>query len=128
MAGKVGAEFVDAHLAETPEPQRSTLKKLRAAIRAAMPDAEEGIAWRMPSFRYKGVGLVCYEGFKNHCSFFPMSSAVMKALAADLAKYETDKGTIRFPVDKPLPATLVKKIVKARIAEQDAGKKRRAKA
>lgn len=128
MAGKVGSEFVDAHLAATPEPQRSTLMKMRAAIRAALPDAEEGIAWRMPTFRYKGIGLVCYEGFKKHCSFFPMSNAVMKDFAAELAKYETDKGTIRFPVDKPLPATLVKKMVRARAAEVDAGKKRRAKA
>jgi uncharacterized protein YdhG (YjbR/CyaY superfamily) len=73
----------------------------------------------MPAFRYKGA-LVGYAAFPGHCGFYPMSPAVIVAFAAELARYSTSKGTIRFPVDKPLPAVLVKKIVKARVAENEA--------
>ena len=102
---------------DVPEPQRSTLEKLRGMIRAAAPkEATEGISYGMPSFKYRG-GLVAYASFKEHCSFFPMNGSMVEKFKDEWAKYETSKGTIRFAVDKPLWAALVK----ARVAEK--GKK-----
>ena len=110
---------VDEYLAGVPEPARSTLNKVRASIRSAVPpEATEGISYRIPVFKFKGA-LVWYAAFSKHCSFFPGSLAVMAACKDDLQAYPTSKGTIRFPVDKPLPAALVKKLVKARIAEKE---------
>ena len=110
---------VDEYLAGVTEPARSTLAKVRAAIRASVPaEATEAIAYRMPTFRYKGA-LVGFAAFSHHCSFFPMSAAVVAAFQKELKNYETSKGTIQFPVDKPLPPTLVRKLVKARLAEKE---------
>jgi uncharacterized protein YdhG (YjbR/CyaY superfamily) len=115
--GSVTANDVDEYLAGVPEPARTTLTKVRAAIRAAAPpEATEGISYRMPAFRYKGP-LVGFAAFSDHCSFFPMSGSVVAALKEELKGFETSKGTIRFPLDKPLPAALVKKLVQARVAE-----------
>lgn len=111
-----GAAAVDAYLAKVKPGFRSALQKLRKDIRAAAPAATEGLAWGMPSFRLR-VWLVCYAAFKDHCSFFPMSVAVMEGHAAKLKGFTTTKGTIHFAPDKPLPAALVRSIVKARIAE-----------
>ena len=114
----------DEYLAQVPEPARTTLSKLRALIRSTVPgEATEGMSYGMPAFHYKGA-LVCYAAFKDHCSFFPMSAALIAELRDDLKDYETSKGTIRFPSDKPLPAALVRKMVKARIAQNEAKKKR----
>jgi uncharacterized protein YdhG (YjbR/CyaY superfamily) len=113
-------QTVDAYLAAVPEPARSTLKKVRAAIRSAAPaEATEAISYRIPAFKYEGM-LVWYAAFAHHCSFFPGSLAVIKALQNELKDFPTSKGTIHFPLDKPLPAALVKKIVKARVAEKKA--------
>jgi uncharacterized protein YdhG (YjbR/CyaY superfamily) len=110
---------VDAYLAAVPEPARSTLKKVRATIRSAVPaEATEAISYRIPAFKYKGT-LVWYAAFSDHCSFFPGSLAVIKAFENELKDFPTSKGTIHFPLDKPLPSGLVKKIVKARLAEQE---------
>ena len=118
------AASVDEYLANVPEPARTTLHKIRAAIRSvAPPEATEGISYGMPAFKYKGP-LVAFAAFKNHCSLFPMSAALVKEFADELDGYETAKGTIRFPMDKPLPAALLKKIVKARIAQNEAKKRR----
>ena len=115
---------VEAYLAKVPEPARTTLAKVRAAIRAAAPrQAEECISYGMPAFRYKGA-LVGYAAFKSHCSFFPMSAALLDQLADDVAPWRTAKGTLQFPLDKPLPAALVKKMVKARVAANEARKTR----
>jgi len=114
----IAAKSVDDYLAQIPEPARGTLSKIRAAIRAAVPpDATEGISYQMPVFKYEGL-LVAYAAFSKHCSFFPMSKAVMETYKDELKGYPKSKGTIRFPVDKPLPAALVKKMVKARLAEK----------
>ena len=114
---------VDAYLAAVPEPARSTLNRVRAAILAALPaEATEGISYQIPVFKYKGP-LVWYAAFSNHCSLFPGSLAVIKALKNELKDFPTSKGTIHFPLDKPLPAALVKKIVRARMAEKEQKKR-----
>jgi uncharacterized protein YdhG (YjbR/CyaY superfamily) len=116
---------MDEYLAGVPEPARGTLNRVRATIRsAAPPEAEEAISYGIPTFRYEGA-LVAFAAFSNHCSFFPMSYAVMKAFQSALKDFQVSKGTIRFPLDKPLPAALLKKMVKARIAEKKEKKKRR---
>jgi uncharacterized protein YdhG (YjbR/CyaY superfamily) len=115
---------VDTYLAAVPEPARTTLKKVRAVIRSVVPaETTEAISYGIPSFKYKG-SLVFYGAFSNHCSLFPGSKAVLKMFEHDLEAYPTSKGTIQFAIDKPLPATLVKKIVKARLAEKDQKKSR----
>lgn len=122
---KKGAAIdVDGYLAGVPEPAHSTLQKLRAMIRAAVPaEATETISYQMPAFRYKGA-LVAYAAFKNHCSFFPMSASLIEEFKEELRGYETSKGTIRFPSDRPLPAALVKKLVKARVAQNESKQRR----
>jgi uncharacterized protein YdhG (YjbR/CyaY superfamily) len=113
----------DEYLAAVPEPARGTLRKIRAAIRAVVPaEATEAISYGMPSFKYKGA-LVWFAAFSDHCSFFPGSGRVIARFEDELQKFQTSKGTIRFPVDKPLSVTLIKKIVKARIAENEKRKK-----
>jgi uncharacterized protein YdhG (YjbR/CyaY superfamily) len=116
---------VDDYLARVSEPARSTLIKVRAAIRSAVPpETTEAIGYGIPTFRYKGA-LVAYAAFSDHCSLFPMSLAVMAAFKNELKRFPTSsKGTIRFPLDRPLPAALVKKLVKARLAEKKNKKKR----
>ena len=74
----------------------------------------------MPTFRYKGTGLVAYAAFKEHCSFFPMSLAVLASFQEELKEYQTSKGTLQFPLHKPLPSVLIRKMVKARVTEKDA--------
>ncbi len=102
----------------TPD-KRATLEKVRAAIKTAAPKAEECISYGIPAFRLDGRILAYYHAATNHCSFFPGAHPVAK-YKDELAGYETSKGTVRFPVGKPLPATLVKKLVKARIEENAA--------
>ena len=121
--GNAAPKTVDEYLAGVPEPARSTLRKVRAAIRSVVPSAaSETISYRIPAFKYKG-SLLWFAAFKNHCSLFPGAS-VIKAFKNELKDFATSKGTIQFPVDKPLPARLLKKLVKARIAENE-GKRRR---
>jgi uncharacterized protein YdhG (YjbR/CyaY superfamily) len=114
---------IDAYLARLPEDQRAALERLRRSIRAAAPRAEEGLSYGLPAFRLDGRALVAYGASTNHCSFFPMSPAVIEALAKELTDYSTSKGTIRFTPDHPLPAALVRRMVKARIAEIAAKRK-----
>ncbi len=107
---------VDEYLARVPEPARATLSKIRATIRSVVPpETTEVLSYRIPAFKYKGV-LVWYAAFSNHCSLFP-TNAVIEAFQDELKNYTIAKGTIQFPVDKPLPATLVKKMVKMRVAQ-----------
>jgi uncharacterized protein YdhG (YjbR/CyaY superfamily) len=108
---------VEDYLARIPEPALSTLQGVRAAIRSAMPAAaSEVISYGIPAFKYNKP-LVWYAAFANHCSLFPTAS-VIKQFETELKGYKISKGTIQFPVDKPLPAALVKKMVKARLAEK----------
>jgi uncharacterized protein YdhG (YjbR/CyaY superfamily) len=120
-ARRVGtsAADVDAYLAAVPEPARTTLEKVRATIRSVVPpEATEFLSYGMPAFRYKGA-LVGYAAFKNHCSFFPMNASLTDTLQEELKEYRTSKGTLQFPLDKPLPASLLKKMVKSRLAENE---------
>jgi uncharacterized protein YdhG (YjbR/CyaY superfamily) len=121
----VAARDIDDYLAAVPEEARVVLEALRRAIKAAAPDATETISYQIPTFRYRGA-LVAFAAFKNHCSLFPMSTSVLITLKDELAPYDTarTKGTIRFPLGKPPPAALVKKIVKARMKENEARAKK----
>ena len=114
---------VDEYLAGVPEPARGTLNKMRAAIRSAVPaDATEVISYGMPAFKHNGV-LVWFAAFSNHCSLFPTAS-VIEAFKNELKGFSTSKGTIQFPTNKPLPTALVKKLVKARVAQSESKKRR----
>jgi len=112
------AGSVDAYLAAVPEPARSALIDLRRVIREAAPEAEEVISYGMPVFKHHGH-LVGIAAFKNHCSFFPMSGSQIEAHRNELKTFYTSKGTIRFTPDHPLPADLVRRIVLARVAENE---------
>ncbi len=114
--GKV-AKTVDEYLAGLPEPARSTLKHIRAVIKSVVPKkTTEVISYGIPMFKFNGM-LVGYAAFKNHCSLFPTGSGVLDRFEKELKGHRVSKGTIHFPQDKPLPDALVKKIVKARVAE-----------
>jgi uncharacterized protein YdhG (YjbR/CyaY superfamily) len=118
---------IDQYLAGANTDQRAALEKLRRAIRAVAPKAEECISYGIPAFRLNGRLLVFFGAWANHCAFYPGSSATLKKFQRALKEFQTSKGTIRFASDKPLPSGLVKKLVKARIAENDdrASKNRR---
>src|SRR5947209_16641560 len=108
---------VDDYLAALPEEPRAVLAKLRTTIQAAAPEATETISYQMPAFKDHGRFLVSYAAFKDHCSLFPASKAVMESLGEELKPYFSGKGTLRFTVDEPIPSALVERIVKARLQE-----------
>ena len=122
----VSASDIDEYLATVPVDARATIEKLRQLVSAAAPQAVEAIWYQIPTFKLDGRALVGFAAFKNHCSFFPMSMAIMKTYQDELKSYDTSKGTIRFPIGRPLSAALVKKIVKARIKENQARAKKKA--
>jgi uncharacterized protein YdhG (YjbR/CyaY superfamily) len=114
---------IDDYLASVPEPACTTLQKVRSAIRSALPPtATETISYKIPAFRH-GQIIIWFAAFANHCSIFP-TARIIEMFQHDLKPYTLSKGTIQFPTDKPLPAALIKKLVKARLAEI-ASKKRR---
>ena len=110
------ASTIDEYLANLSDDKRAALEKLRRTIRAAAPQADECISYQVPAFRLNGI-LVGFGATANHCAFYPMSASTVAAHKEELQDYDTSKGTIRFQPDKPLPAALVRKLVKARIAE-----------
>jgi uncharacterized protein YdhG (YjbR/CyaY superfamily) len=121
--GNNSAASVDEYLAKVPEGSRAAFEKLRAAIRSVVPrKAAETVSYRILAFR-DDVILVWFAAFANHCSLFPTASVIAK-FKPELKNYSTSKGTIHFPLDQPIPVTLVKRIVKARVAEA-AGRKHR---
>ena len=123
MAAK--PKTIDEYLAALSEDKRAALEKLRKTIRAAAPKAEECISYQLAAFRQNGM-LVAFGATANHCAFYLMSSSTVEAHKDDLKDYDTSKGTIRFQADKPLPVALVRKLVKARIAE-NAGRSKKSK-
>jgi uncharacterized protein YdhG (YjbR/CyaY superfamily) len=109
---------IAAHLATLPQPQRDTLTALRATLRELLPDASESFSYNMPCFKVDGVAVAGYDGFKDHCSYFPHSGNVVGAITGIPAWCTVaSKGTLQFPVDRPLPKTLVRKLVQARLRE-----------
>jgi uncharacterized protein YdhG (YjbR/CyaY superfamily) len=114
MAGR--PKTIDEYLAALSDDKRIALEKLRRAIRAAAPKAEECISYGIAAFRQNGM-LVGFGATANHCAFYLMSASTVEAHQDELRDYDTSKGTIRFQADDPLPAALVRKLVKARIAE-----------
>jgi uncharacterized protein YdhG (YjbR/CyaY superfamily) len=110
------SDAVNRYLAALPDDKRSALEKLRKTIREMAPDAEECISYQVPAFRQKKL-LVGFGATEHHCAFFLMSGRTVEAHKELLKNYDTSKGTIRFQADKPLPIALVKKLVKARMAE-----------
>lgn len=115
---------VDDYLAVLSDDKRAALEKLRRTIRAAAPGAEECISYQLPAFRLDGKFLLAYGAATNHCAFYP--GAVVDEYADELAGYDTSKGTIRFPANRPLPAALVRKLVKAQIAKHAARQRKTA--
>jgi uncharacterized protein YdhG (YjbR/CyaY superfamily) len=114
--GQAAPKNVAEYLARVPEPARSALSKMRAAIRRAVPrEATETISYRIPAFKHKGI-LVWFAAFSDHCSLFP-TAAVIEAFKKELRSFSTSKGTIHFPLNKPLPIALIQRIVKARVAQ-----------
>jgi uncharacterized protein YdhG (YjbR/CyaY superfamily) len=106
---------IDEYIAGYPEKVRIKLEELRTTINKAAPEAQEKISWRMPSFTMKGM-LLYFAAHTNHIGFYPLSSAI-KAFEKELAHYNTSKGTIQFPHNKPLPLNLIRKIVRFRVKE-----------
>lgn len=109
---------VEEYLKQFPPEQRAELEKIRKAIKDAAPKAEESISYGMPGYKLNGV-LVYFGGFKNHCSFFPAGNSAIQQFSEELKAYKTSKGTIQLPLDKPIPVALIKKIVKARVKENE---------
>jgi len=118
------AKTIDEYLAALSEEQRAPLQKLRKIIKAAAPKADECISYQLPAFRQNGM-LVGFGATPKHCAFYLMSSTTVAAHQDELQGYDTSKGTIRFSADQPLPAALVRKLVKARIAENEARRGKR---
>jgi uncharacterized protein YdhG (YjbR/CyaY superfamily) len=113
----VTARDIDRYLAGIEEPKRGTLEALRRSILEVVPDAEQCISYGMPAFRVDGKVVAGFAAFKHHLSYLPHSGSVLTALGDDVAGYESTKGSLHFPVDKPLPKRLVKKLVTTRMRQ-----------
>jgi uncharacterized protein YdhG (YjbR/CyaY superfamily) len=118
MTARIKPKTIDEYLAALSDDKRRALETLRKTIRAAAPKAEECISYQLPAFRLNGM-LVAFGATANHCAFYLMSSTTVEAHKNELKNYDTSKGTIRFQPEEPLPVALVRKLVKARIAENE---------
>jgi len=116
---RIPAKSVDEYLNALPPKVRNTLGKVRKAVKSAAPMAEEGISYHVPFYKYKGA-VACFAAYKDHCSFFATSHSIMQAFKNELKEYDTSGVTIRFPLDRPLPSALIKKLVLAKILENEA--------
>jgi uncharacterized protein YdhG (YjbR/CyaY superfamily) len=111
------AEEVDAYLRDLEEPKRSTLETLRAAILEIVPEAEQVISYRVPAFRFRGKIVAGFAAFKDHLSYLPFSGSVLAQLSDELEGYTMTKSALHFPIDQPLPKSLVRKLIEARMAD-----------
>jgi uncharacterized protein YdhG (YjbR/CyaY superfamily) len=118
---RIKAKTVEEYLAALPEDKRAALEKLRKTIRSAAPKAEECISYGIPALRLNKM-LVGFGATATHCAFYPMSGSIVPAFQEELKAYDTSKGTIRFQPETPLPAALVRKLIKARMAENESSK------
>lgn len=114
---RVATGDIDSYLAGVDEPKRGTLQRLRRSIHDVVPDIEECISYGMPAFKVQGKTVAGFAAFKNHLSYLPHSGTILPSLAADLAGYQGTKGSLHFAIDRPLPASLVDKLVRARLRE-----------
>jgi uncharacterized protein YdhG (YjbR/CyaY superfamily) len=115
ISTKTRPKTIDEYIQAAPKEAHEKLRQMRACIRAAAPGAKEGLKWGMPAFSYRRI-LVTFAGFKNHIGFYPTPSAVT-AFAKELSKFSTAKGSIQFPLEEPLPLSLVRKITAFRVKE-----------
>jgi uncharacterized protein YdhG (YjbR/CyaY superfamily) len=115
----VSAEEIDDYLSGVEEPKRSTLEALRATILELLPEAEQGISYGMPAFRLRGKTIAGFAAFKHHLSYLPHSGRVLEELAGDLSGYTMTKGSLHFPVDRPLPKAVVNRLLAVRVREAD---------
>ena len=115
----VSAREIDAYLRGLKEPKRRTLQELRRTILEILPDAEQVISYRVPAFRVGGKTVAGFAAFKDHLSYLPFSGSVLGQLAEELDGYTTTKSALHFPIDRPLPKTLVRKLIRTRLAEID---------
>jgi uncharacterized protein YdhG (YjbR/CyaY superfamily) len=111
------AKDIDTFIRHSPKVAQPKLKQLRALIRSVAPNADESISYRMPVFKLNGKGLVGFAGFERHIGFYPMSGSFLGTFKTELKEYKTSSGAVQFPLDQPLPVALIKKLVKARLAE-----------
>lgn len=109
---KTAFKSVDQYLASLPEPSRGAVKRVRAIVRKAIPSGQEGISYQIPTVRVGGAAAVYFAGWKQHYSLYPASAALVAAFAEDLEPFEVSKGTIRFPLARPVPAGLIARLVK----------------
>jgi uncharacterized protein YdhG (YjbR/CyaY superfamily) len=112
---KAKPRTVDEYIGAAPEHTQKKLREIRSCIQKAAPNATEGLKWSLPAFSGKRI-LVMYAAFKNHIGFYPTPSAI-KAFAKDLSKFSTAKGSVQFPLDKPLPLPLIRKMTAFRVKE-----------
>jgi uncharacterized protein YdhG (YjbR/CyaY superfamily) len=115
----VSAKEVDAYLRVLEEPKRTTLETLRRTILEIVPEAEQVISYRVPAFRLGGKTVAGFAAFKDHLSYLPFSGGVLAECAGELGSYTMTKSALHFPIDRPLPKALVKKLIRARLAEVD---------
>ena len=123
-AGRARSPEIDSRLAALPDDVRNALEAIREQIAAAAPDAVETVSYGVPAFKYRGRPLVSFGAGRNHCAFYVQSPSVMAAHRDELAGWDTAKGTIRFSPDNAPPSELVTRLVRARLAETDAGSSR----
>lgn len=122
---KIRFTSIDDYMAVMPDPTRELVEQLRAMIKALVPDAKEKISYQIPAFELNGRNLIHFAGWKNHISIYPIPAGA-KAFNAEVSKYADGKGTLKFPLDKPLPSKLIKEIVKYRVSDnlKNIGKKK----
>ena len=115
--GRMSKQEVDEFLANLDEPKRTALQQLRQTIQSIVPEAEEGISYGMPAYRLRGKVIAGFAAFKNHLSYLPHSGSVFAEIPDDVAGYVTSKGALQFPIDRPLPKALVKKLIAIRLRQ-----------